>query len=405
MHFLTYPQCDVPLEEILRQLKLKYGAKYGWAVISHEDHEPREGDVQCGVHRHVQAFCKTRFQTRDSRFWDITYEGQTYHPHYKPTDAKANSKYDVLKYVIKDGQFIQDGMLKDVPFTVELYLESVKTKSGYTFLYMATEIKAGKTMDQLDEICPGHIMNHKRKIQDYIEYQHDKTLRLTIKPKFFGFQNVDNYDWKLVVEWANHNFLHPRELRQDQLWIWSKAPHLGKTYPWAITLRDYFNCYEWIKGDKQSKAILTCDYILIDELKGQLTITELKQLSQMYGINLDIKYGDITFWKKNVPLIITSHRSPRALFHKCNPEDVESLEDRFLVVEVDALQHLVPNPGPEEPRTSIFTEPFTPPHPFTPTMEDSNGDDKEDISEMSEESSDDSVGTILHKRNMKNSKK
>jgi hypothetical protein len=332
----------MPLQEMLNQLKEKYGDKYGWAVISAEDHEAKEGDMQCGVHRHAQIFAKKRFQTKNPRFWDLEWDDKVFHPCYKPTDNKKNSKHDVMSYVIKDGNYIQDGHLKEGPFDVKSYLESVKTKQGYGFTYLANEIKAGKTIYELDDVIPGFIANHKRKIEEYIQFQEEKKRHFEVKPKFPGFQIETRmpYDWELIANWANDNFLKPRAPRQPQLWIWSREPEMGKTYPWAILLRQYYNCYEWCYSSKQDKSILDCDYILLDELKGGITVGDLKSLSQMYGMNLDIKYGNITQFKKNVPLIITSNRPPREIYTKHPNEEMTSLESRFLIINVSDPYHL-----------------------------------------------------------------
>lgn len=397
LHFLTYPQCDVPLQEILAQLKRIAGDRFGWAVISAEDHEERENDSNVGVHRHVmQEYTCKKFETRNPRFWDITYEGKTYHPHFE----KVKKKVDCLQYVIKDGNYITDGNYKEVPFSVDVYIKSTKTKGGYGFTYMANEIKSGKTLDDLDEICPGHVLHHKRKLEEYTQFQQEKKIRQTVKPKFPGFKLTNMpYDWVRVAEWANLNFLEKRKPRQPQLWLWSRQPEMGKTYPWAITLREYYNCYEWIYGPKQSKEMLTCDYILIDELKGGITVTELKSLSQMYGMNLDIKYERPQFFNKNVPLIITSNRPPREIYHKCNNEDMESLESRFIIIEIDEPCHLVVDEELEDtiPVTQILAR--SPPNPLLlgtppesqdqatlPIEEEDDGSELVDLNSDSEDS-------------------
>ena len=168
------------------------------------------------------------------------------------------------------------------------------------------------------------------------------SLDFSFESTYQGIRRSYRFGQELIAKWANDNFMKPRQPRQPQLWIWSRQPEMGKTYPWAIIMRKYFNCYEWIYGPKQGKEILSCDYILIDELKGGITITELKSLSQMYGMNLDIKYGAPTFFNKNVPLIITSNLPPSEIYHKCKKEDLESLESRFLIVNVDEACHLEP---------------------------------------------------------------
>nr|WAE43118.1 MAG: replication associated protein [Cressdnaviricota sp.] len=393
LHFLTYPRCSLPLPDMLRQLKLKYGEKYGWSVISAEDHEPREGDENIGVHRHVNSYCCKRFQTRTARFWDLkgprdelhahtdqcTPQLCNYHPNYKPMDAKANTKADVLRYVIKDGTYIVDGMLKDAPFSVEAYLESVKTKGGYGFTYLATEIKAGKTLDELDEVIPGFIANHKRKVDDYIVFQQEKKERQRVRPPFPGFKIPEDPQWAKVARWINLNFLQPREKRQKQLWLWSREPHLGKSWPFDVTLAPFYALYEWAPGPKQGKELLTCQYILFDDFSGGTTVRDLKRLSQMYGINQDIKFGTITRFDKNVPVIVTSNNMARDVYKNVGAGDVLSLEDRFDSIEVWTKCHLELN-DPLPPLPLAPLDPLAPNEPLT--SQDYNNISSEDLEDV-----------------------
>nr|WAE42224.1 MAG: replication associated protein [Cressdnaviricota sp.] len=340
IHFITYPQCNVPLEEILRQLKEKADDKYGWCVISAEDHEERVTDVtkHCGVHRHAMMEVTKVINIKDCKWWDITWEGKVYHPHVEA----AKTKVKCLQYVIKDGEYIVDGTYKECPFTIDNYLEANKTKTAYGMTYIASELKKGKTIHDLNEVVPGHVLMHKRKIEDYTKLLEEKKQKLVAlsRPPFPGFKMPHSEPWKKVVKWANKNFLEVREPRQKQLFLWSREPEMGKTFPWSNIMREYKTCYEWTYSGKQNAKLLEADYILIDELRGGITVGELKSLSQMYGMNLDLKYADITFWNKNIPLIVTSNRPPREIYHKCSTEDIESLESRFLIVEVQVACHL-----------------------------------------------------------------
>lgn len=384
LHFLTYPQCPCPKEEAHRQLQEKAGNKYGWCTVSEEDHEARENDTSAGVHLHVMQEYSKNFDTSDPRYWDIVYEGVTYHPHFEPVKNKAKC----LQYVIKDGNYMVHGTYKDAPFNIDVYLDANGKKQGYGFTFLATEIKKGKTLKEIDELCPGHVLNHKRKLVEYMELQEQFKRQAIVRPTFHGFNSVEDFYWSLVVNWANVNFLQLRERRQRQLWLWSRQPELGKSFPWCITMRAYKTCYEWLYGPKQSKEILECDYILIDELKGGITVTELKSLSQMYGMMLDIKYGEPRFFNKNVPLIITSNRPPREIYHKCTNEDMESLESRFEIIEVNTRCHLIPKALPDPPEP----EPLPQPEPDVVPPEDVQEEDllrfKEDISEELDHDSD-----------------
>jgi len=404
LHFLTYPQCDVPLVEMVTQLQRIAGERYGWLIISAEDHEERENDTNVGVHRHVmQEYNCSSFETINQRYWDIVYQGKTYHPHFEPVKNKSQC----LKYVMKDGDFIYDGSYKNAPFSPDTYLEANGKKQGYGFTYMATEIKKGKTMEQLDDVIPGLVLNNKRKIQEYIAFQEEKKQKSIVKPKFYGFERPrGEYAWDLVVEWANKNFMEKRTYKQPQLWLWSRNPDMGKTHPWAVTLRKYFTCYEWIYGSKQCKPILTADYILMDEFRGGITLGELKSLSQMFGMNLDLKYEAITYWDKNVPLIVTANKPPNEVYSKCGSE-INSLLTRFLVVEVEEYCELVPN---KEPDPEPEPEPQPQPSPDTPVPEDKEDsiiwyfDDKMDQSEEESQPSEETVKRKL-RTNLKCSEK
>lgn len=327
---------------MMEEFKRKYGSNFGWAVIAAEDHEPRDEDMQAGVHRHAFLGTKKRFQTRNARFWDIEWEGRAYHPHYEPIKKGDKSKANVLEYCIKDGQYISEGTFKDLPFSVATYLAAHGGKQSYTFTWAAQQIQAGKSMDELDDEAPGLVLREKRKLDDYITFQEEKKERKTVRPKFPGFQDSDSDDsgWQQVIDWANHNFLQSRQPRQKQLWLWSETYGVGKSYPWDVLITPYFKKYEWLAGEKQDNELLTCDFIFMDEFAGNVPVHKLKRLAQMYGMNTDIKYRRQSVFSRNVPLIITSNEPPHKVFKNCSREHLESLEDRFLIVKVEWEYHM-----------------------------------------------------------------
>ena len=109
---------------------------------------------------------------KNPRWWDLKYEDRVFHPHFEPAKKKAQC----LNYVIKDGDYIVDGTYKDVPFSIETYLEANGKKQGYGFTYIATQLKQGKTLDEIDEVIPGHVLNHKRKIEEYQQFLIEKRI-------------------------------------------------------------------------------------------------------------------------------------------------------------------------------------------------------------------------------------
>jgi len=375
LHSLTYPQCDIPVDFMMAALKKIAGDRWGWALIGAEDHAERTTDEfkHCGVHRHVmqQYECKS-FDTVNVRYWDIEWNGKNYHPHFEPVKIKAKW----LEYCMKDGEYIYEGDYNGAPFDPNTYFQANKSKQSYGFVWMANEIKAGKTLDELDDLVPGHVLQHKRKIEEYQEFQAKKKERRTPKPIFYGFNDVEDPQWQRVVKWANKNFLKKRSSKQKQLFLWSEAPNLGKTHPWAETLTEFFKCYNWVNSERQGKALMDCDYILLDEYKGMLTITDLKRNSQMMKWPVEIKYGDSTEFTRNVPMIITSNHDMRSIYKKCDYRDIESLEVRFKVVKVDTVCHLTLKGPPPVVLVPLPRE--------QPTLVAVPENDKEDLSDEEE---------------------
>lgn len=325
----------------------------------------------------------------------------------------VKNKKKCMQYVIKDGVYIQDGTLNDAPFQIDSWLQSTVTKSGYGFTYMANALKEGKTLDQLDDDIGGHVMNHKRKIEEYAVFLQEKKIRNTPKPKFPGFKNVRDPQWQKVVNWCNKNFLLPREKRQDQLWLWSAKPKLGKSWPFAVQLRDFFNLYEWAPEEKQESSIKDAQYLLFDDFHGTCTVSMLKRLAQMYGTIVPIKLGTRVDFRQNIPMIITSNDDPRGVFTNVETNHIGALEDRFEIIEVttrcwlqlkEEVQILVPatptlSPPISEQDARLLLDTPLPPYPqplqnIQPQDMDTGNDlqvdlgDKEDISEMSDSDDD-----------------
>ena len=94
------------------------------------------------------VYCQKRFQTKNQRFWDLKHADKVYHPHYEPVKSKPKC----LEHRMKDGDYIYEGTHKDAPFTPEVYLQSNKSKQGYGFTYLASQIKSGRTIDDFNDV-------------------------------------------------------------------------------------------------------------------------------------------------------------------------------------------------------------------------------------------------------------
>jgi len=94
--FLTYPQCDVPLQGLMAFLS-KLGPTY--IVVSSELHE--DGSL----HRHAYMQFDKPIRTRDKRYFDFN----GFHPNIQG----ARNPSAVLSYVKKGGDFLENGVWLD----------------------------------------------------------------------------------------------------------------------------------------------------------------------------------------------------------------------------------------------------------------------------------------------------
>ncbi|ELP86390.1 hypothetical protein EIN_004470 [Entamoeba invadens IP1] len=85
--FLTYPQCDIYKVIALKQVKgalFNRGVKY--ILVCKEDHHEND-------------------ERKLPKYWGISSRRKKYHGHYEKVDSSVN----VMKYVKKDGDWIEEG--------------------------------------------------------------------------------------------------------------------------------------------------------------------------------------------------------------------------------------------------------------------------------------------------------
>ena len=92
--FLTYPQCplsEVAFFEELKKLMIIKKRNINLCVCSSEDHKKSDG-------KHIHAYFEVSpvIRTRNSKYFDITFNGITYHPNIQ----KPKDKVGVIKYVV-----------------------------------------------------------------------------------------------------------------------------------------------------------------------------------------------------------------------------------------------------------------------------------------------------------------
>lgn len=373
--FLTFPQLgedrpDTP-QESLERFKLFWATRcprnpLREAIVGHEDHEPREedGNEDHGVHVHLVFKVTTRWNCpSDMRFFDDLFNG--HHPNIQTCRDFQKS----VRYSGKDGDYATFNLDYDA------ICKALDNKKGYSWNCAAKALNEGKTLDEVNNEAPGFLARNKRALDYYVEYLEEKRVRTDPRPQFPGFEDVEDEDWQEVVNWANKNFLEPRAPRQPQLWLWSETPGLGKSFPWDFLMPQYFRQYEWVRGEKQSKELMLCDYIFFDDFSGFVTVQQLKRILQGYGFTQDLKYGGICKFRKNVPVVITCNRDPKSVFKNVPVQELESLEDRLNVIHVETVCHLKLKELPPP----VFGPPLPP--DYQPELEDSDEDHSEHSNE------------------------
>ncbi len=88
--FLTYPQCPAPRETVKEMLEAK-GLTILKGLIAQETHA--SGDL----HLHAYAKFTKNVETRNPRYFDITWQDNVYHGKYEPAKSAIGS----IKYLTK----------------------------------------------------------------------------------------------------------------------------------------------------------------------------------------------------------------------------------------------------------------------------------------------------------------
>ncbi len=91
--FLTYPQCSIPLNDVLNQLKIIFDSYIIESyVISQEQHIDGNPHLHC----FIKTFKKNC--TRNCRKFDLVYNGTTFHGKYESVKHENNT----IEYILKD---------------------------------------------------------------------------------------------------------------------------------------------------------------------------------------------------------------------------------------------------------------------------------------------------------------
>lgn len=124
---LTYPQCnDGNKEELLTFLKTKFNDKIEYIVVCKENHHETDGE-------HYHAYIKFNKRT-------VVNANNLIYREVRPNIEKVTTTaYNAVKYVKKDGDFIEEGTCTDVKkLTTQEKYKLIKEKTYIEIFEMAT---------------------------------------------------------------------------------------------------------------------------------------------------------------------------------------------------------------------------------------------------------------------------
>lgn len=309
------------------------------AVLCHEDHEDT-GDVDggCGVHIHlIFELEKKQKWPSDMDFFDGLY---AHHPNIQ---TLRNWQKSVHYLCAPQDKNDHNPDYASYGVDVDAVLQALTTKKGYGFHEAANAIyKEGKTLRQVHDENPGFYAREKRKLEEYAKQVNEWKQQDQVKSPFPGFKDAvprdrplrtsesDLLEWQKIIDWSNVNFTQPRQRRQDQLWIYGPKG-IGKSMPFDTTVVPYKEAYSWNYENRQDEQLQTCDFVLMDEMNGGVTLSFFKLFAQMSGTaKVTYRYGKLETFKRNIPLVVISNVHPDDIYHNAKFEDKEAIKDRFV---------------------------------------------------------------------------
>lgn len=318
---LTWPQNSKSKKDVLDGIKTFI--PYEWACVSEEKH--KDGSP------HLHAVIKAKERKRWPHVNLDKIGGK--HGNYKGTTSLYNS----LKYIIKDEDFIADGI------DPVKYLEEIEKHKSHKADEVAGMVTEGKAFDDVLDKYPGFALMNKRKIDDLIDYCEIKKQKVDLLPWEDGKKVIldtismhDDHDsLRRIFRWIYLNIKTKRQFKQKQLYIHG-PPNLGKT-SLILWLSKYLRIYHMEKNGYSDGYNDGCyDLIVMDEFKAQKTISFWNEWLQGSVMPLNVRFRH-RVKRDNLPVIILSNYSLEQAYTNTDNWRLEPLKARLTIVEIDTF--------------------------------------------------------------------
>lgn len=363
--FLTFPQCNFPLEDFVKRIQdffLEKNRKILKAVASQEQH--KDGHP----HLHLFIVIDKQISTCNPAYFDNLVVPAK-HPNI--VSSLRGTHTQTIQYVIKDGTYISFPEEFDLQAQLQQNPVTADGKKEPMAKVVARAIHEGATLSDLDSIFPHYVMTHLGPLERYLEFKSRQALQTTrarVLQETFSVRPADGHSTFCNIQlatWLN-SMIFNRSLshRPTQMWV-KTSPGAGKS-SLISQLEDDFNVsvYRWPLEEQWFDGYIdgAYDLIVLDEYKAQKKITQLNPILSGDRVPLS-RRGLPPYIKRDIlPVLILSNYTPREAYHKSLPAAIESLESRikllvYLPGEVIRLVSDLPN------LEEIPTPPQIPPTP------------------------------------------
>jgi hypothetical protein len=310
--FLTYPRCPAPKDSLMDFLKSKGAVK---AIVAQEEHKEKvveeyENDTGTDLHLHCYVAFKKKIKTSFSGYFNLEYDGQTYHPNIQsPKDVTA-----VVSYVIKDGDYIT------LDFDIPSFFANKKNKKKY----LGTEL-----------------MNHPENWGKIVKANPEMVFSFTTIKR-----NLDAYTSFITAaekEQNNHLMRYSECQKKHHYWICGPS-NSGKSYFWNQIMKGYEYDFYQIPSNNDYCQYAGQQFLYYDEFKGQITIQQLN-LWCGGGCKVNVKCSS-TEISKFTQVYICSNYSISQCYDKADIAIINTWYNRFITVVMD----------PEHPGDAFYAE-------------------------------------------------
>jgi len=333
--FLTFPQCEVSKQVAAERISNYFGDKLAAYAIAAEHHQPTESDPVGGPHLHILLHLHDRTQFKNPDCFDFITQS---HGNYQ---VQKGTLQKVAEYLTKEDK---------EPLCLNIDLEAAKAKKQSKFDQIALMVQDGKSIEDIEAVHPGFVLNHKRKLDEYYEFQERKRAKKVVLPG----------PHELIVNGVTIEIGTQRGYRQLQYYI-SGPPGTGKTSLISRLSEAGFRGYSIpYNGHWEEWSDDEYDFAYADEFNSQVKVTEMNQFLTGETMSLNCRYRNKKK-QKNVPTFILSNRPmmdqypnvPNVIKTAWMSRLTEITTTTFLEVELNPI-HQTPPTTP--PPTSLIEE-------------------------------------------------